>query len=115
LAVSGELDMATATTLASQLLRDRSIRVVDLAGVTFIDAAGLGGLRDGIRRANRPILVRRASPCIRRLLAIVGLDHITLEPPACAGGSERSWLPTATEDRLDAEVSLGHGAKRSRN
>ncbi len=82
LAVSGELDMATAPTVAAKLLRDRSIRVVDLGGVTFIDAAGLGGLRDGMRRANRPIHVRRAPPCIRRLLSMVGLDHTTLEPPA---------------------------------
>ena len=81
LMVTGELDMATAPTVASQLLHDRSIRVVDLAGVTFIDAAGLGVLRDGIRGTNRPILIRRASPSTLRLLAIVGLDHTTLEPP----------------------------------
>ena len=73
--------MATAPELAAKLLHDRSIRVVDLAGVTFIDAAGLGCLRDGMRRADRPIRVRRAPLCLRRLLTIVGLDHTTLEPP----------------------------------
>jgi anti-anti-sigma factor len=81
LTVTGELDMATAPAIAEQLLHDRSIRVVDMSSVTFIDAAGLGALRDGMRRANRRILVRRASPCVRRLLTIVGLDQLTLDQP----------------------------------
>jgi anti-anti-sigma factor len=81
LRVSGELDVATAPALASRLLHDRSIRVVDLAGVTFIDAAGLAGLRRGVQQAQRPIMVRRPSPCVERLLRLVGLDDTALQFP----------------------------------
>jgi anti-anti-sigma factor len=81
LRISGELDIAGSTVIKSLVQRDPSIRVIDLRGVTFIDAAGLGILRDAQLRWAPGVVIRNPSPCVERLLALVGLGG-TLESPA---------------------------------
>lgn len=79
--IRGEIDIFTAPALREHLLaaldRPRPRVLVDLAGVTFMDASGLGILvliqrraahRDGTLRLLAP------TPAIRRLLKISGLS-----------------------------------------
>ena len=48
--------------------------VVDLAAVSFIDAAGLGVLLGAHRRRAGGLALRAPSRCVRRLLALTGHD-----------------------------------------
>ena len=75
LLVIGELDMVTASRLARRLADSPSIRVLDLSGVTFIDAAGLRAIVEATR-ANPNLAVRAPSTCVRRLCTIAGLDDL---------------------------------------
>lgn len=79
--VTGELDMVTAPQLERQLesLGDLGYRYVDLdvAGLTFVAAAGLTVFARSERRFHAiPGRMRliRPTPMCRRLLAITGLD-----------------------------------------
>jgi anti-sigma B factor antagonist len=79
LAVSGELDMATAPRLRAALdaglERDASM-VVDLASLDFIDMAGLRALLDAAARAGangRRFELLNPSPAVGRLLELTGL------------------------------------------
>lgn len=79
--VIGDLDMATTPDLATfvtKTLRDDDKRVsLDLTGLTFIDAGGLGvlvGLRNHAERRGTELLLINCPGCIRRLLRITGLD-----------------------------------------
>jgi anti-anti-sigma factor len=59
--------------------RGASRLVVDLAGVTALDAGGLGALlrlRQSACRHGVPVVVRRAGPRARRLLRLSGLDGV---------------------------------------
>ena len=71
--LSGELDIGSAMG-KSAVHRDPSIRVIDLRDVTFIDAAGLGLLRDAMARMAPDVMIRNPPPCVERLLALAGLD-----------------------------------------
>jgi anti-anti-sigma factor len=82
-ALSGELDFSEAHTLAAALLaaeRDEPrMMVVDLAELTFIDAAGMRVLVEAARRANnhrRPMMFVEPLQEIRRILELVGLDLV---------------------------------------
>ena len=75
LLVAGELDTVTASRLARRLANSRSIRVLDLSRVTFIDAAGLRAIVEATR-ADPNLAVRAPSACVRRLCMIAGLDDI---------------------------------------
>jgi anti-anti-sigma factor len=75
--VAGEVDMATAPTLAETLVQfpDGSV-TVDLAEVTFIDASGLSALIAAQRRIGRRegrMFVRGVSPSTRTLFEMTGL------------------------------------------
>jgi anti-anti-sigma factor len=62
---------------------------IDLAGVTFCDAAGLRGLLEAHRLADdtgRPLAVVRCSPWMRRLLVLAGLSSLLEQGPV--GGSD---------------------------
>jgi anti-anti-sigma factor len=85
-AVSGEVDLATAEVLRDRLLgvlRDEAPTMlgVDLAGVTFLDCTGISALvavRNAAVRAGRQIRVTHAQPIVRRVLDLTGLlDGIT--------------------------------------
>src|SRR5438309_1513035 len=80
-ALDGELDFSEAHTLAAALLaaerEEPRHLVVDLAELTFIDAAGMRVLVEAARRANnhrRPIMFVEPLQEIRRILELVGLD-----------------------------------------
>jgi anti-anti-sigma factor len=89
--VTGELDIATTETLRSHVLdllreagdaRRRNVSVViEVSGLSFIDAAGLGILvfvRNHAGRQDTPLRIAGAPPGMRRLLRITGLDdHLT--------------------------------------
>jgi anti-sigma B factor antagonist len=83
--VSGEVDIASAPQLRDQLLsviRRRGARLLlDLAGVTFIDCAGINVLLAVRRRAQLEggsLRVLRASPPVRRIIALTGLDRVLM-------------------------------------
>ena len=84
LVVDGELDMAGAPGLAAALARvppgGLGPRVVlDLEGVEFMDAAGIGCLvraRHRLARRGGALVVRRPSRSARRLLELCELEHL---------------------------------------
>jgi anti-sigma B factor antagonist len=81
IAVGGELDIATKPALVTFLqdnLRDSDDRVtLDLSGLKFIDAGGLGllvGVRVRAQRQDTVLSLIGTSDHFRRLLQITGLD-----------------------------------------
>ena len=82
LAVSGEIDIATAPGLRRELetliAEAHSPAVLDLSAVTFIDAAGLSELVAAKRKVAHTdveiVLVDPSAPC-RRILEVTGLDR----------------------------------------
>ncbi|MEN3608808.1 STAS domain-containing protein [Plantactinospora sp. ZYX-F-223] len=81
LGVAGEIDLATAPVLRDKLLtllRDQTpaVLIVDLAGVTFLDCAGIGalvGVRNAAGEAGCELRVTDPQPFVRRVLAASGL------------------------------------------
>jgi anti-anti-sigma factor len=78
--IRGELDVLSAPGLRDELLRvirRRGPRLaLDLAGVTFIDCAGIGVLLATRRRAqleDGSVEVIRAPPRVRRIISLLGL------------------------------------------
>jgi anti-anti-sigma regulatory factor len=68
--VCGELDVASAPDLDAAL-EDRRITVVDLAGVTFVDVAGVRPVLRAAASEDRVLTVLRPSACVRRLLDLL--------------------------------------------
>jgi anti-sigma B factor antagonist len=88
--ISGEIDIASGPQLRDQLLgvirRHGAQLSLDLTGVTFIDCAGINVLMAARRRAQLEggsLHVLRASPRVRRVLALTRLDSV-LMPTALA-------------------------------
>lgn len=82
-AVRGELDLQTADRLRARLIGLQSVGyrvvVIDLAGVPFCDAAGLGALVAAHNRAlaaGGEVRLARVRPAQRRLLRVTGLDKV---------------------------------------
>ncbi len=77
--LSGELDLATAPELETQLASLDGDVLIDCAGLTFIDACGLRPLLSAHRRCTerdtRLVLVS-PSPCLTRVLVLTGLDAV---------------------------------------
>ena len=84
--LSGELDTASVTQLASALKAAAHADTVslDLAALTFIDSSGLRLLIETHQRLEddgRRLLLRRPSQSVLRLLEISGVDgYLNLEP-----------------------------------
>jgi anti-anti-sigma factor len=86
--LQGDLDLVNVDSLR-ELLDDVCARltprvVVDLAEVQFIDVLSLAvilGAADGLREANRQLVVQGASKSVRRLCALLNAEDI-LAPPA---------------------------------
>jgi anti-anti-sigma factor len=85
-ALTGELDLATVPVLreaAAVLLSETAEEItIDLGGLQFIDAAGLGEivcLRATLIAAGRQLTLRRPSPRIRRTFTIGGLAELLRE------------------------------------
>jgi anti-sigma B factor antagonist len=81
LVVEGELDIGGVGTLSAQTSRalgsTSGTVVLDLSGVSFIDAAGVGALvaiRTSAAAAHRPVRLREPSAPVRRLLRLTELD-----------------------------------------
>jgi anti-sigma B factor antagonist len=80
--LSGEIDFtssgAVQSTLLSMIMPGGGAVVVDLSGVTFLDSSGLGVLvqahRTAVERSNQLVVV--ASPPVRKLLRLTGLDTV---------------------------------------
>jgi len=85
--VAGEIDLATVEELRESLdaLDGRivvDLAVVDLAAVSFIDAAGLGvfaGTRKRLRSRRGDLRLRAPQDQVRRVLEVVGLDDWIIE------------------------------------
>lgn len=87
--VVGEVDMATADTLADRI-RDAlagsggAALVVDLAGVSFLDSTGIRVLVEAHRGAGEAgvaLLVRRPREPVERVLRVTGVATILGLPP----------------------------------
>jgi anti-sigma B factor antagonist len=98
IAVEGEFDVATAPSLATAVARFQRAApgdiTVDLADVTFIDAAGLGALTAAraaqLERGDR-LTVDRITAEVRRLFAIAQItDLLDGEPAANANPDQRT-------------------------
>ncbi|MFI1166949.1 STAS domain-containing protein [Streptomyces sp. NPDC020801] len=82
--VFGELDLFTSDelgTVVQECLQDRPARLVlDLAGVSFCDAAGLNALVRGKNRAAQVgtdfVVTGVKAPTLVRVLAVTGLDAL---------------------------------------
>jgi anti-sigma B factor antagonist len=79
--ISGDVDVVTAPELQVQLgtlLGEGHVELVlDLSAVEFIDAAGIGVLVGASHQATQSgghLRLRRPSPTVRRLLAVVELN-----------------------------------------
>lgn len=80
-AVTGEVDLATSTALRDRLLRvleeqNRVLLDVDLAGVSFLDCAGLSALvavRNAAVQAGLQMRVSHPQPIVGRVLDLTGL------------------------------------------
>ena len=75
----GEVDISTAALLRVELadaLRTADSVVVDLTDVTFMDSQGLRVLIEArVAAEDRPFVVAAASPNVRRLIKVSGLDE----------------------------------------
>jgi anti-sigma B factor antagonist len=96
---TGEFDLATTSTLTGLLSRAvasgcRDVRI-DMSGVTFCDASTIGllvGLDRRLRTAGGSLTIGPCSPCVLRLLHILGLesllsDHQDNRGPAAGVGT----------------------------
>lgn len=80
--LTGEVDFTSAgplqSTLLGMVLPGGGAVLADLSGVSFIDSSGLGVLvqahRTAVQRDTRLLVV--ASPPVRKLLALTGLDTV---------------------------------------
>lgn len=79
----GEHDIATrvavVVTIARAARRDDADLLVDLSGVTFMDASTIGALvgsRNRLRARSQSLLLRSPSPRARRVLDLCGLAHL---------------------------------------
>jgi anti-sigma B factor antagonist len=86
-ALAGELDMAATFKLEPEierLLGAHEVRrlVIDLAGLTFVDSAGLGALlsiHDRARDGGIDITLSNPSQPVRRILDLSGTDAVLLD------------------------------------
>ncbi len=81
LAVSGEIDISTATVLRKAIdsvIQDGTHRlIVDLENVGFMDSSGLNTLISVIRRLGPgSLLVAASQPHIRRVFSLSGIDQL---------------------------------------
>jgi anti-anti-sigma factor len=104
--VVGEVDRATAPVLRDRLLtvlRDHSPAglVVDLAGVTFLDCAGIGafiGVRNAAVQAGCQLRITDPQPIVHRVLEVTGLLRILTAPI-----EQPQRLPARSEHPLGTE------------
>jgi len=112
-AVTGEVDMATATTLRDRLLdildvHDSFALEVDLAAVTFLDCAGLRALvaaHSAAVQTGRQMWIINPRPIVRRMLDASGLLTLLSHPHGHARserGPTAAPMPMLRTDSLSA-------------
>ena len=106
LTVSGDLDLSQADgflQLAARAIDGRTERLVlDLAGVTFLDCAGVRALAIAtcFAPSGCPVIIRSLSPPARRIITMLGIDDIENLRRLTAGLQPRDGLPDGvTSDR----------------
>lgn len=99
ISVVGEHDISNLPllngTLASAISADGAEVVVDLSGVTFLDASTIGALiraRNTLRHQSRSLTLRSPSRCAGRLLDLCGMTGLVEanELPVFADGTDSS-------------------------
>lgn len=87
IAVSGEVDLATASTLERELLRAEQahwVVAIDLTNVSFLDSTGLHAIMDAnlrLRDRGGRLLIVQGPPQVSRVFELTGLsDHLDLVP-----------------------------------
>ncbi len=115
-AVRGEVDLITVPHLAGVIdaVVDRgpTTVVLDVGGVTFMGAGGLGVIASALRRlepGGGRLVLRGSSPFLRRLLGITGLDTVseiedTVAPPDVLPAALTQELVRATAFPADTDV-----------
>jgi anti-anti-sigma factor len=119
LILRGDLDLSAASGFLAQaalVIDDRTERLVlDLAGLTFLDCAGVRALRMATSFAPRgcPVIIRSLSPMARRILELLDPDLESLRELSAGqeprdglrnrAASEQELAPVEPGDReLDA-------------
>ena len=96
-AVTGEVDLATAPELRERLLgvlhtHRPAVLDIDLAGVTFLDCTGIGALvavHNAAVHEGCQVRVCHPQPIVRRVLEVTGLlDALTVEPQRLPKGPQ---------------------------
>ncbi len=87
IAVSGEVDLATANLLERELLRAEQahwVVAIDLTNVSFLDSTGLHAIMDAnlrLRERGGRLLIVQGPPQVSRVFELTGLsDHLDLVP-----------------------------------
>jgi len=99
LILSGALDLLAAEEFlqhAARVLDDRIERLVlDLAGVTFLDCAGVRALAIAtcLTPSSCPVIIRSLSSPTRRIITVLGPDDIENLCRLTAGPEHRDGLP----------------------
>ena len=87
--IVGEIDLATVPLLRDRLMRamrDKTLNLldIDLAGVRFLDCAGIGALlvvyNTGVRSGRR-VRLTHPQPLVRHILDLTGLLHLLAADP----------------------------------
>jgi anti-anti-sigma factor len=112
----GEIDMATGaafrTALIAGLDRQPPLLVVDVDGVSFLDACGLGVLVEVANRAARagiPITVIGARPRVYRVFALTRLvDRLDVHPTPTAATPDPRPGPTSRGSRVGRPHTRRH-------
>lgn len=119
-AVSGEVDIAAAPSLAETLVQFANGDViVDLSDVTFMDASGLHALMAAQRHIERRkgrLVVQDASPVVRSVFEITGrvvsVDVGSCVEGASSGPTSRPWVKPGMQHSAVHTNALFRGANR---
>jgi len=83
--IAGEIDVATSPQIDEVLGQcDFATVCIDLAGVTFMDSSGIAVLARAHERAGRggvELTIANATPNVRKLFAITGLEELLASEP----------------------------------
>jgi anti-sigma B factor antagonist len=119
LILSGDLDLTETAGFLGQAalaLDNRTERLVlDLAGVTFLDCAGVRALAMAASFAPSgcPVIIRSASPMARRILELLDLDLENIRPVSPAPRTTRgTWARQPVRRHLapaEPGRARGHG------
>ena len=110
----GELDAFTVSQFRQALaeLASAPRLLIDLAGVPFVDSAGLGALIGGIRRVRElggDVAVACPRPTLTRLLHTTGFDRI-VTVGSSVDEACKSFNETPTTDDADSDRQQGSPA-----